>query len=161
MPFVVLHTRLIFAHIISGGGDDVCLASCQSTIFISTRNFYSTISRMTMTKAFSLLIGFSTLFQIANAATECVLSNPITIKDGLTLQQVQNSADGTYSMRLTYTGGQSWIGIGINEEGKSKMSPANAVIGRVEDDGSTSVLHYRMTSDDKDASGVQPYDLNT
>ena len=116
---------------------------------------------MTMTKAFSLLIGFSTLFQIANAATECVLSNPITIKDGLTLQQVQNSADGTYSMRLTYTGGQSWIGIGINEEGKSKMSPANAVIGRVEDDGSTSVLHYRMTSDDKDASGVQPYDSNT
>jgi hypothetical protein len=57
-------------------------------------------------------------------------------------------------MKFTYTGGSAWIGIGISSQGKTKMTPANAIIGRANGDGSTFVLKYSLTSDAEDASGV-------
>jgi len=92
------------------------------------------------------------------ASYECQYSAPMDLYNGnLFLEQVRNNEAGTYMMRLTYRGGQSWIGIGINSQGQSKMTPATAVIGRASDDGSgTSVLHYNLGSDASDGSGVQP-----
>jgi hypothetical protein len=100
---------------------------------------------------------------VSNAAAECVLSDPIAIADeGLFLQHVKNVQEGTYTMKLTYTGGQAWIGIGINTDSNSKMTPANAVIGRADlGDTSQRVLYYNMFSDAEDASGVVAYSTST
>jgi hypothetical protein len=64
-------------------------------------------------------------------AAQCTLSPMMALDDGLTLEQVKNSAAGTFTMRLTYTNGNAWIGIGINSEGSSKMVPSTSVIGRI------------------------------
>ena len=52
----------------------------------------------------------------------------------VTLEHVKNVAEGTFSMRLTYTGGIAWVAIGVNQEGSTKMVPSTAVIGRIEYD---------------------------
>jgi hypothetical protein len=73
----------------------------------------------------------------------------------VSLQQSKNTADGTFTMRITYGGSPSWIGVGINLDGRANMTPTQAVIGRVQEDSSeTSVWKYRLASDDEDASGV-------
>lgn len=114
-----------------------------------------------MTALFSLL--GSTCVDGQNVpAVQCFLSAPIALEDDLALQHVKNDRHGTYTMKWTYTGGYAWIGIGINREGRDKMTPADAVIGRMNDDGmTTSVLHYGLSSDAEDASGVEPYPSNT
>jgi hypothetical protein len=99
------------------------------------------------------------LVSTAQAASLCTLSDPLTIDDDglVTLEQVANYDEGTYTMRITYTGGRSWIGIGINTDGDSGMTPATAVIGRAlegVDDGATSVLKYQLVSDSEGGSGV-------
>jgi len=84
--------------------------------------------------------------------TLCPLTDPITLDEGgqLELQQFVNSQEGTFTMKLTYYGGQAFIGIGVNDEGLPKMTPSTAVIGRA--DGETpSVQKYRMTA----STGVQ------
>lgn len=91
----------------------------------------------------------------ASAEYVCPLADPIQIEEDVTLEQVANPAEGTFTMRLTYYGGQSWIGIGINHENSNNMTPSTAVIGRM-DNGTPSVLKYDLTSDAKDASGVVP-----
>ena len=68
-------------------------------------------------------------------------------------RQVLNQADGTYTMRWVYYGGLAWIGVGITEGGAGWMFPANAVIGRIDENGNPSVLRYSMTTDAEDASG--------
>ena len=87
---------------------------------------------------------------------ECTrtLSNPLFIDAGssVTLEQSKNTDTGLFTMRLTYTGGHSWIGIGVNLDGRAKMTPTQAIIGRM--DGGSSVAKYRLASDDEDASGV-------
>jgi hypothetical protein len=50
------------------------------------------------------------------------------------LEHVKNQDEGTYTMRLTYTGGLGWVAIGVNSDGGTNMVPATAVIGRVEYD---------------------------
>jgi hypothetical protein len=98
----------------------------------------------------------SSSFGVVDAAAD---SCNIDLGSGVALQHSANSDAGTFTMTLTYTGGRSWIGIGINERGRNKMTPSNAVIGRAEsDDGSTttSVLKYSLSSDSKDGSGVNP-----
>ena len=99
------------------------------------------------------------LFGRAQAESQCTLADPIVLdQDGLvTLEQVANQASGTFTMRLTYSGGQSWIGIGINQQGTSNMTPATAVIGRFLN-GAPSVLKYNLQSTNQDASGVIPMD---
>jgi hypothetical protein len=74
------------------------------------------------------------------------------------MEQVANKAEGTFTMRLTYYGGQSWIGIGINHEDSNSMTPATAVIGRMLD-GDPSILKYDLESDSQDGSGVIPMEL--
>jgi hypothetical protein len=101
----------------------------------------------------------SQFFGVVDAASDCTLSAPLQLdKDGdLTLQQIANFDEGTFTMKLTYTGGQAWIGIGINKEGRNKMTPSHSVIGRA--DGSPSVRQYSMTS--KDSFGVNPFSSQT
>jgi hypothetical protein len=74
------------------------------------------------------------------------------------MEQVANRAEGTFTMRLTYYGGQSWIGIGINHEDSNNMTPSTAVIGRMLD-GEPSILKYDLESDSQDGSGVIPMEL--
>ena len=99
------------------------------------------------------------LFSRAQAQSQCVLSSPVALDNNglVTLEQVANQAAGTFTMRLTYSGGQSWIGIGINQQGTSNMTPATAVIGRMLN-GAPSVLKYNLQSTNQDASGVIPMD---
>eukprot|EP00544_Gedaniella_sp_CCMP2646_P009027 CAMPEP_0202496284 /NCGR_PEP_ID=MMETSP1361-20130828/19342_1 /ASSEMBLY_ACC=CAM_ASM_000849 /TAXON_ID=210615 /ORGANISM="Staurosira complex sp., Strain CCMP2646" /LENGTH=510 /DNA_ID=CAMNT_0049127563 /DNA_START=24 /DNA_END=1556 /DNA_ORIENTATION=- len=96
----------------------------------------------------------------SSAEWVCPLADPITLdSDGLvTLEQVANKAEGTFTMRLTYSGGQSWVGIGINREGSSDMEPTAAVIGRILD-GAPDVSKYDLISSSKDGSGVIPMGL--
>lgn len=103
-----------------------------------------------------LVVGSSRLPKLS---AQCTLSDPVAIdrSGSLLFQQVKDSSAGTYTMKLTYTGGEAWIGIGINTQGRNKMTPANAVIGRVHDDGFESVGYYSLSSESADASGVQPY----
>lgn len=79
-------------------------------------------------------------------------------KDGTSfMQHYVNDDEGTFTMRIRYTDGQSWIGIGINMQGKGKMAPAEAVIGDI----NRGVKRYSMESDDKTGSGVIPLqDIN-
>jgi hypothetical protein len=118
----------------------------------TTRTIILPLAEMRSLFAFLFLLLGSNSVQ---AAFQCSLSEPISLhSDGVVLEQVANRAEGIFTMRVTYTGGQSWVGIGINSEGQSKMLPATAVIGRAFDSGETSVLKYDLTSDNKDASGV-------
>jgi hypothetical protein len=108
----------------------------------------------------SLFLLSALSFWYASAEWVCPLADPITLdSDGLvTLEQVANKAEGTFTMRLTYSGGQSWVGIGINREGSSNMEPTAAVIGRILD-GAPDVSKYDLISSSKDGSGVIPMDL--
>jgi hypothetical protein len=108
----------------------------------------------------SLFLLSALSFWYASAEWVCPLADPITLdSDGLvTLEQVANKAEGTFTMRLTYSGGQSWVGIGINREGSSNMEPTAAVIGRILD-GAPDVSKYDLISSSKDGSGVIPMGL--
>jgi hypothetical protein len=79
---------------------------------------------------------------------------PLEVEKDLTFQAISNREEGTFTMKFTYAGGSASIGIGINSQGKNKMTPANAIIGRANGDGSTSVLKYILSLDAEDASGV-------
>ena len=119
-----------------------------------------------MSPWYSLMLAFlwadpSLLVQTNAQTTGCALSDPVTLVDGLILQQVQDSISGTYTMKLTYKGGHSWIGIGINRNGRAKMFPADAVIGKTLEDDTSNVGLYHLGSTSDDASGVQPYSSNT
>ncbi|KAL3906986.1 MAG: hypothetical protein SGILL_009056, partial [Bacillariaceae sp.] len=72
------------------------------------------------------------------------------------LQQLKDTAQGTFTMRLTYQGPPSWIGVGVNLDGRPKMVPTQSVIGRVNPDDleDSTVWKYRLASDDEDATGV-------
>ena len=119
------------------------------------------VNSISIPRIVSFLLGVSSLLQLADAALECYLSSPRTIGQNLTLQEVMNHEAGTYTMKLTYTGGRSWIGIGINSNKQSKMSPARAVIGRAETGGSASVGYYQMTSDSQNGFGILKSSFNT
>jgi len=65
-----------------------------------------------------------------------------------------NIDEKTFTIRIRYTGGHSWIGIGINTDDSNKMTPAYAVIGDVYHQ--PNVQRYKLISDDKTGSGVIP-----
>ena len=77
-------------------------------------------------------------------SASCTFSDPIPLARTLELEQFVDEASNSFTMRLTYYGGQAWIGVGINENGRAKMSPAMAVIGRA--DGGARVDKYRLPS---------------
>uniref|UniRef100_A0A6U9ZKQ1 DOMON domain-containing protein n=1 Tax=Pseudo-nitzschia australis TaxID=44445 RepID=A0A6U9ZKQ1_9STRA len=106
-----------------------------------------------------LLVVASFLISVAESQYNCRYSEEIPIhKDGTSfMQHYVNDDEGTFTMRIRYTDGQSWIGIGINMQGKGKMAPAEAVIGDI----NRGVKRYSMESDDKTGSGVIPLqDIN-
>jgi len=76
----------------------------------------------------------------------CTFADPIVVDQNgeLELQQFSNPELGTYTIKLTYSGGQAWLGVGINQNGVPKMSPSTVVIGRADGDNPT-VLKYGMT----------------
>jgi Eukaryotic cytochrome b561 len=79
----------------------------------------------------------------------CPLSEPIVLDSAgnLELEQFVDEASNSFTMRLTYYGGQAWIGVGINEDGVPKMTPAMAVIGRGADGDSPPIIQkYRLSS---------------
>ena len=106
-----------------------------------------------------LLLAESFLISLAESQYNCRYSEEIPIhKDGTSfMQHYVNDDEGTFTMRIRYTDGQSWIGIGINTQGKGKMAPAEAVIGDI----NRGVKRYSLQSDDKTGSGVIPLqDIN-
>jgi hypothetical protein len=97
---------------------------------------------------------------VAKELTLCTLSERTLLTNHgghlVYLQQVKNVASGTFTMRVTYSGGNAWVGIGTNTEGQPAMFPGKAVVGRVDASGESTVLYYDLSSDQEDASGVQP-----
>jgi len=88
---------------------------------------------------------------------DCIYSDEILIhSDGnVFMSNYVNIDEGTFTIRIRYTNGYSWIGIGINFDDKSKMSPAYAIIG-ANDINHNGVQSYNLISDDKAGSGVIP-----
>jgi Eukaryotic cytochrome b561 len=79
----------------------------------------------------------------------CTLSEPIPLDSAgdLELEQYVDEASNSYTMKLTYYGGQAWIGVGINQDGVPKMSPSIAVVGRAaEGDSPATVEKYSLSS---------------
>lgn len=102
-----------------------------------------------------LLLPWSSVL-VAGQNDGCVFSDPLSIhqSDQVFLEQYVNPVDGTYTMRIRYTGGSSWIGMGVNYNGESQMIPAYAVIGQVKSGGVSSVERYWI--DSKSESGLNP-----
>jgi len=93
---------------------------------------------------------------------DCTFSEELSIhrSNEIFFQHYVNYEAGTYTMRLRYTGGNAWIGIGTNYIDKPRMIPAYAVIGR-NGSGRGSVQRYWLEGDAEDGSGVIPYaDVN-
>lgn len=89
----------------------------------------------------------------------CNLSGKMALERNLFLEQVQNIEAGTFTMRLTYTGGHAWIGIGVNSENAPLMTPARAIIGKAHEDDYTrfgTVKTYSLLSNADDGSRVLP-----
>lgn len=101
-----------------------------------------------------LLLAVSFLIGSMESNYICNLSDEVSIhKDGAVfMQHYVNDEEGTFTMRIRYTDGQSWIGVGINTSGQGKMVPAYSVIGDI----SRGVKRYNLQSDDKQGSGVIP-----
>jgi hypothetical protein len=77
---------------------------------------------------------------------QCSFSDeiPLDADNTVFLQHYVNRQEGTYSIRVRYTQGYSWIGIGVNYYDEAYMVPAYTVIGRQEEDedGSLPVARY-------------------
>jgi hypothetical protein len=139
------------------------------TLFVKQRDYFNHPSIFTMLLSsrlfLALVVSWATRIGFVNGATECWYSEPVRLSDKngeLYVEQFKEKVSDTYTMRLTFIGGNSWIGIGINTDDLSTMTPSSAVIGRVEDDGnSTSVLLYNLKNNKEDASGVKAAKSNS
>jgi hypothetical protein len=108
------------------------------------------------------LLSFGTIltcffFPTASGAVHCTMTDPIVVdrKGEVMLQQYLNEEERTLTMKMTYTGGKAWVGVGINEAGKAQMTPATVVIGWGSPDGSATVpMTYSLSSKAPDTSGV-------
>lgn len=109
------------------------------------------VSWLTVSSSLLLVVG-----PARSQKFDCQLSDEISLYKDETvfLSHFINVHDATITMRLRYTDGLSWVGIGINTEGRSNMMPARAVIGDVD----RGVRRYSLQSDDNDGSGVVPMD---
>jgi len=103
----------------------------------------------------AFLIAFSPSAAVL-AAYSCTFSEPMTLdSDGqVVLSQYVNEEEGTFTMKVIYNGGQSYIGIGVNQEGLPAMNPGIAVIGRNDNNNVSVVDKYMMTA----LNGVQVMD---
>ena len=78
------------------------------------------------------------------------LSDPMELcPTGLVqLQQYVDLEAATFSIRVTNSGGQSFVAVGLNDDGTCAMVPANSIIGSADADGRNPfVYQYRMTAD--------------
>ena len=92
-------------------------------------------------------------------AFDCILSDPVTLdEDGLvSLEHNLDVERGIMSMKMTYTGGRSWVGVGINEAGQALMTPATVVIGfgTANETSITEPMVFSVTSKDP-SSALNP-----
>lgn len=91
------------------------------------------------------------------STTRCVLSEPVALDaNGLVeLQHFVNEEEGTFTMKIAYYGGRSYIGIGVNQDGAPLMVPSVATIGRNDGEDGPQVMEYTLTA----TTGVQPATL--
>jgi hypothetical protein len=138
-------------------------ATAATTIATTATNIATTATNIATTAATAAT---TTAATAATAATspatalyeyDCIYSDEILIhSDGnVFMSNYVNIDEGTFTIRIRYTNGYSWIGIGINFDDKSKMSPAYAIIG-ANDINHNGVQSYNLISDDKAGSGVIP-----
>ncbi|CAJ1947251.1 unnamed protein product [Cylindrotheca closterium] len=84
----------------------------------------------------------------------CILSPPIEIAPGLTVENWIDNDSLLFRMRIVYEG-EAWIGISFENDGRPGKPPY-AVIGKLDDEatGRTSVKKYLLNNANPDASGV-------
>ncbi|KAL3936778.1 MAG: hypothetical protein SGBAC_007982 [Bacillariaceae sp.] len=89
----------------------------------------------------------------------CILSPPVEVAPGLTVENWVDHDELLFRMRVTYQG-KSWVGISFENDGRPGKPPF-AVIGRQEEDsaidgssGGTSVRKYTLNTANPDATGV-------
>jgi hypothetical protein len=104
---------------------------------------------------FLLLLVLPGSFSAVEEDYDCTWSDEFSLHNSGTVfvQEYVNRDEGTVSMRIRYTGGESWIGVGINYMDDTYMAPAYAVIGRI-DNGGSSVRRYWIDSAGED--GITP-----
>jgi hypothetical protein len=90
--------------------------------------------------------------EIIPGQKNCILSPSVEIADGLTIQNFVDYERDTFTMKLEYQG-NSWIGIGFENDGRPG-TPTFAVIGRILEDETQTVMKYVLNTKNPDASGV-------
>ena len=105
----------------------------------------------------------NTVLEKVNDKTyQCTFSEATSIHQSgeVLLQHYTNTAEGTYTIRMTYLDGHAWVGIGTNFIDEPWMAPAYAVIGK-QQNGQGNVQRYWLDEEYEDGSGVMPYkDIN-
>jgi len=92
------------------------------------------------------------IFPIVLGQKNCVLSPPVEVAPGLTVQNYVDNDEQLFRMRLTYEG-TSWIGLSFENDGRPGK-PTFAIIGRQDNEESSSVRKYYLNTANPDASGV-------
>mmetsp|Transcript_21584 Transcript_21584/g.53404 ORF Transcript_21584/g.53404 Transcript_21584/m.53404 type:complete len:637 (+) Transcript_21584:110-2020(+) len=83
----------------------------------------------------------------------CILSPPVEVYPGLTVENWVDNDELTFRMRITYEG-KSWIGLSFENDGRPGK-PTFAVIGRQDEErDEASVQKYMLNTANPDASGV-------
>lgn len=97
--------------------------------------------------SFLTVIVFIIASSVVSVQGACELSSPVLInpEQNLELRQYLNPDANSFTMELTYTGGQSFVAIGVNENGQARMSPSKVILGRA-DLENPSVDLYRTQS---------------
>lgn len=96
--------------------------------------------------------------QVDEPTYDCSLSERVSLhnSDTVFMQEYVNTDRGTFKMRIRYTAGESWIGVGVNTNNEGTMAPAYAVIGMIDETGSPSVQRYWI--DEAGQEGIIPLD---
>eukprot|EP00934_Nitzschia_sp_Nitz4_P005580 Nitzschia sp. Nitz4//scaffold265_size26576//19238//19849//NITZ4_008251-RA/size26576-processed-gene-0.13-mRNA-1//1//CDS//3329544849//5570//frame0 len=115
-----------------------------------------------------LVVVFLAAFAAQVASATCYFSEPISLghEGDIELQQYVNEEDDSFTIKVTYSGGQSYVAVGLNDNGGGSMTPSTAFIGQM----SSGVRTHRLTttgivvSDDEmltDATFVQEDGVST
>jgi hypothetical protein len=86
----------------------------------------------------------------------CSLSNRVSLHKSETvwMQEYINTDRRTFKMRIRYTEGNSWVGVGVNYDKEERMAPSYAVIGTMKEDGTSHVQRYWI--DKSGEEGIVP-----
>ena len=93
---------------------------------------------------FILILLLSLSASSADAACTLSSSEDIGSSSGLTRESCYDCDNDQFTMRITYSGGSNWIGIGISDFGA--MIGSNVVVGRSTSDSCGEVYKSQLTS---------------